>query len=567
MNKTLKDILIIIGVMTVAFCMYGVPSFYSPDETRYSEVAREMIVNHNFIVPYINGVIFFHKPPIVYWITCVFMSIFGENTWGARLVNPVLLSICLVFAYYVIKKVLESRTLSLYSIAVALSSVMFLFIGRYLNMDLAVAVFLNMTILSYWMSLKYDDNYLKSTLWLLLAFIFSGLAVMAKGLMGIVFPMAIVGIYSLLMGQYKRLFDIRLYIGLVIVAAISLPWIYAVEQYHPHFAYYYIVVQQILRFSVDEQNRHVTKFVYVFAVIAAIFPWSFFLPQVLKNFFSRQAFKDRKNNQDKWFLFIWFAFIFVFFAISKSYLFGYLAPMILPVAILIAFELQKLSVKQTFSKWDKASFILPILVFSLLPIVTIVVICIPMFWSNILKFVIYLVPIGLVSIVIVYKSMQALKAQDIKYLIGYFCVMLFVIANFGYVSGEYFDFKNTKPIINDISKIEVKYPNLELYTSDRFYEVAFYTKDIPVIINDQGELDDVENFKNSDSKKYLTDYPEFIKQWNNATNLELLVVKNKTSWNSPRALKQYKQDIDKDKFHVLDSTKYASLVSNKKIKI
>ncbi|AXA33795.1 ArnT family glycosyltransferase [Francisella adeliensis] len=567
MNKTLKDILIIIGVMIVAFCMYGVPSFYSPDETRYSEVAREMIVNHNFIVPHINGVIFFHKPPIIYWLTCAFMSVFGENTWGARLVNPVLLTICLVFAYYVISKILKSRALGLYSIAVASSSVMLLFIGRYLNMDLAIAVFLNMTILSYWMSLKYDDNYLKSTFWLLLAFIFSGLAVMTKGLIGIVFPMAIVGLYSLLMGQYKRLFDIRLYIGLIIVAVISLPWIYAVEEYHPHFAYYYIVVQQILRFSVDEQNRDVAKYIYLFAAVAAIFPWTFFLPQVFKNFFSKEAFKDRKNNQDKWFLFVWFIFIFIFFGLSKSFLFGYLAPMILPLAILIAFELEKLSVKQTFSKWDKASFILPIFIFSLLPIVTIVVLCIPTFWSNIFKFIIYLVPVALVSIVIVYKSIYALKAQNIKQLVGCFCVMLFVIANFGYASGEYFDFKDTKPIISDISKIRVKYPSLKLYTSDRFYQVAFYTKEIPTMINDEGELDDVKNFKNSEANEYLTNYPKFIKQWNRATKLELLVVINKPDFDSPKSLKDYKHDIDKDKFYIIDSTKYASLVANKNIKV
>lgn len=567
MNRFLKDILIIIGVMAAAFCMYGVPSFYSPDETRYSEVAREMIVNHNFIVPYINGVIFFHKPPIVYWLTCVFMSIFGENTWGARLVNPVLLSVCMVFAYYIISKILRSRILSIYSIAVALSSVMFLFIGRYLNMDLAVAVFLNMTILSYWMSLKYDDNYLKSSLWLLIAFIFSGLAVMTKGLMGIVFPMAIVGLYSLLMGQYKRLLDIRLYLGLIIVAVISLPWIYAVEQHHPHFAYYYIVVQQILRFSVDEQNRHVAKYIYLFAVIAAIFPWSFFLPQVFKNFFSKQAFRDRRNNPQKWFLFVWFTFIFIFFAMSKSFLFGYLAPMILPLAILIAFELEKLSVKQTFSSWDKASFKLPIFIFSLLPIATIGVLCIPMFWSNILKFIIFLVPVALASIVIVYKSIGALKAQNVKKLTGYFCTMLFIIANFGYASGEYFDFKDTKPIINDINTLKEKYPNFKLYTSDRFYEVAFYTKYIPTIINDEGELDDVKNFRNSDAKKYLINYHKFVRQWNDYKDLELLVVINKPDWDSPKAINDYKQDIDKDKFYILDSTKYVSLLANKNINI
>ena len=145
--------------------------------------------------------IFFHKPPVVYWITSFFMSIFGENTWGARLVNPVLLGGCLIFAYYAILKALNCRVTALLSVVVSLTTIIFLFLGRYLNIDLAIAVFLNMSILSYWVSLKYDDNFKKSSLWLFYAFVFAGIAVMTKGLMGLVFPMAIVGIYSIFYGS------------------------------------------------------------------------------------------------------------------------------------------------------------------------------------------------------------------------------------------------------------------------------------------------------------------------------------------------------------------------------
>ena len=82
------------------------------------------------------------------------MSIFGENTWGARLVNPVLLGISLVFTYITVRKILECRQTALLSIGISLSTVSFLLIGRYLNIDLAIAVFINMTMLSYWVSLS-----------------------------------------------------------------------------------------------------------------------------------------------------------------------------------------------------------------------------------------------------------------------------------------------------------------------------------------------------------------------------------------------------------------------------
>jgi 4-amino-4-deoxy-L-arabinose transferase-like glycosyltransferase len=105
MSKIKNYIFIVIMVM-LAFFLYGLPNFYAPDETRYSEVAREMLANHDFIIPYINGIVFFHKPPLIYWIMDFFMSIFGENTWGARFANPFFVLVCMLFVYYTVNKLL-----------------------------------------------------------------------------------------------------------------------------------------------------------------------------------------------------------------------------------------------------------------------------------------------------------------------------------------------------------------------------------------------------------------------------------------------------------------------------
>ena len=567
MNKTLKHLLFILVLFIIAFCMYGIPNFYAPDETRYSEVAREMLASHNFIVPHIDGIIFFHKPPVVYWLTCIFMSIFGENTWGARLVNPILLCMCLMFTYFILHKIFKCRQIAFLSVIISLTTIMFLFLGRYLNIDLAIAVFLNMSILSYWVSLKYDDNYKKSTFWLLVAFVFSGVAVMTKGLMGIAFPMAIVGLYSILMGQYKRLFDIRLYIGLIIVAAISLPWIFAVEKYHPNFAYYYIVVQQILRYSTDEQNRDVIKIVYILAFVGALFPWSFFLPQVLRNFCTKQEFIVRKQNPDKWFLFVWAVFILIFFGISQSFLFGYLASLILPLGILIALEVKKIYDSGNTIKWSKVSFAIPIFIFALLPIAILITLCLPMYKSLFAQLAIFLIPIALVSIIIVIKSIKALKQNAVKNLVCYFSIMMFVIANFGYAAGEYFDYANTSKIANDISKIYNKYPQAKVFESNRYYDIVFYTKKNVAIIDDEHELDDVVDFVNSGTNKYLISYDKFVRKWNNSSDLNLLVVKNRPEKGSNLALKDYNKSIDQNKFFVLDKTKTVTLIASKNINL
>lgn len=114
MNNKIKDILFVITVVIVAFCLHRVPNFYVPDETRYSEVAREMLANHNFIVPYIDGMIFFHKPPLVYWLTYIFMSIL--EYFGSKISKfSIILGISLVFTYITGRKILECRQTALLS--------------------------------------------------------------------------------------------------------------------------------------------------------------------------------------------------------------------------------------------------------------------------------------------------------------------------------------------------------------------------------------------------------------------------------------------------------------------
>lgn len=566
MQKNYKDYFSIIFLVAIAFCLYGLPALYAPDETRYAEVARNMLATHNYVVPYINGIVFFHKPALIYWLTAFFMNIFGENTWGARLVNPILIMICLLFVYYTVKKVLESRILAWLSVIVSITTVLLLFVGRYLNIDTGIAVFLNMTMLCYWVSLKYDDNYFKSSLWLFLAFVFSGIAFMTKGLVAIVFPICIVGLYSLIMLEWKRLLDIRLYLGLIIVAIIGTPWILAVNNKYPDFAYYYIVVQQILRYSTNEQNRQISKLVYLLIFIGIFFPWSAFLPQALKDFFTKEGFKNRKQNSFLWFLFIWGSFIFIFFGISKSFLIGYLAPAIVPFCILIAVYLEKLF-KKDFSLMDKISIGLPIFVFLLLPIATVIVLyfskefLIPLFFL--------LLPIFIISIFVSYGTIRAFKRKDFKKIIIYFSLMMFTLGNFGYAAGEYLDKKNNKEFTDDINLIYKEYPNAKVYTSHRFYKVPFYTKKEVVIINDENELSDVAYIANSGTDQYLMKYSKFIKNWNRSDELNILIVKNKPNLKLKKdyVFSNYEKDINPDKFFILDKTDYATLVASKDISL
>ena len=350
-----------------------------------------------------------------------------------------------------------------------------------------------------------------------------------------------------------------MYIGLFIVGIISLPWILLVDQQYPGFAYYYVVVQQILRYSTDEQSRDVSKIFYLLVFTGAFFPWFGFLPQAFKEFFSKAGFKNRKQNKNSWFLFIWGTFIFVFFGVSRSFLFGYLAPLMLPFCILIAIYIAKLFTKN-FSKWDKVAVVIPMIVFGLLSIVGVVVIALPQVRDNIFTVAVLTIPIIVVPIFVIVRSIEALKSQCIKKIVVYFAIMMMVVANFGYGVGQYLGSRNVEVLAKDINVMLEKYPDAKVYTSHRFYEIGFYTKNIPTIINDEDELVYAKDFEGSGIEKYMMDYHGLINKWNTSGGVNFLVIKNSV-------LGTYKKSIKKDKFFILDKNSYATLVSSKKVSI
>lgn len=129
-------------------------------------------------------------------------------------------------------------------------------------------------------------------------------------------------------------------------------------------------MQQILRFSTDEQNREVSKIIYLLAIMGAFFPWTLFLPKVLKSFFQKKPSKIVSKIQISGFYLFGRHLYLYFFGISKSFLFGYLAPLILPLSILVAIYFKSIDL-QKFDKWDGINFKFIIFIFALLPIVAI----------------------------------------------------------------------------------------------------------------------------------------------------------------------------------------------------
>ena len=77
--------LILLGALLFGFRLGSVP-LSNPDEGRYAEIPREMLASGDWVTPRLNGVNYFEKPPLVYWLIAGSQRVFGHNEWAARAV-------------------------------------------------------------------------------------------------------------------------------------------------------------------------------------------------------------------------------------------------------------------------------------------------------------------------------------------------------------------------------------------------------------------------------------------------------------------------------------------------
>lgn len=506
------DLLLITIIMAIGLCMYGVPVLFTPDEGRYAEIAREMVVNHQYIVPHLDGVIYFEKPPMIYWLTALSLKTFGFNIWAARLPNPVLSIIGVWFIYVVCRVVYQKRRVSLWAALIAGTSILYLGGGRYLNLDAGVALFLTVTLLSFWASRQYRQKSWQANIWLLNAFIFSGLAVMTKGLIGIVFPMLIIGLWALIVGKYRLLLDYRLYLGLVVVLVISAPWVIAVNNQHPEFFHYYVIVQQILRYATDEQGRQMSNFVYFGIFIISFFPWFGFLPQVFKSVLTK--LKTRKQHENEWFLFVWGMAILLFFAFSKSILMGYLIPVVIPFAILIARRIDRILNEPTLRKSTKASIMVALVFFILIAITFVVLPFVPnfaMFFNEIAGFD---WPAAVVSLITSIVGFIYLKRNNLKAIMLCFVCAMIMILNLGWSGSQYFAQKSVRPLTNIVAPLLKTYPHAIIANyGGYFYDAQFYLDRLTWIVANEGELANTAKMPNSGADKTLRTADQFWPVW------------------------------------------------------
>lgn len=332
--RTHRTVVLVACAIAISLAYLGALSLsplIPPDEARYAEIPREMLARGDFITPTLNYLEYFEKPPLHYWLTASALATLGQNEWAARL-WPAVLSLLTILAVFCAGRFLYGR--SGLEAALVLAASPLWFAGAHLcHIDPIVASLLTGSLLSFLAFETAPGE--RSRLWLVAFYGCAALATLTKGLIGIVFPAAIVGLYLLFSRRLERLRDLGLAWGIPLYLAIAAPWFIAISLRDPGFLWFFFVHEHWLRYTSDIHGRDQGTGYLPLVLLASLLP---FLPYVVSSAVrrAREAFRGRAEGPPvDLFLLIWAGFIVAFYAMSKSLLPLYLLPVIPPLALLI----------------------------------------------------------------------------------------------------------------------------------------------------------------------------------------------------------------------------------------
>jgi 4-amino-4-deoxy-L-arabinose transferase-like glycosyltransferase len=340
-------VLILLAVLfiTVWFCNLDYRKLIRPDEGRYAEVPREMAVTGDWITPRLNGIKYFEKPPLQYWATAAAYRTFGEHEWTARL-WPAITGFLGILLVFFAGRSLFGATAGLYASLILASSTGYVASAHFNSLDMGLAFFLTATLLAYLLAQRPDATPRTNRLWTLAAWAAAALAVLSKGLIGVVVPAAVLAIYVVLQRDFARLRGLHWGMGIIVFLAIAAPWFVLVQLANPEFARFFFVHEHFERF-LTTVHRRVEPWWFFFPILAiGILPWLTLLPQALARAWRVQG--QRTAFQPGRFLLIGAAFIFMFFSASSSKLPGYILPMFPLLALLIGSRLAAMRPRELF---------------------------------------------------------------------------------------------------------------------------------------------------------------------------------------------------------------------------
>jgi len=344
--KKYDNVFIFLGLFLVCYFVFffniGNYALMDVDETRYVSMARDMFHTKDFMTLYLNGEYFFEKPPLYFWGECLSFAIFGKvNEFTARFPVALYGTLCTFLMYFTGRKIV-SRRFGIVSAIILATTLEFVILAKFAILDIVVTTCIGFSVMFGFLTQFVEDKNKKYFWWLFYAF--SGLAVMAKGIPGVVVPFAVMFFITIFNKTFKQIFRPQYIIfGILLFFLIVLPWHIAMFNIHdPLFYNEYIIKHHLNRFfSSSEIHRAQPFYFYILTILWGAIPWIFSTIAVCIARFKeiKNISFENMNNERKflWFNIIAFVVTLLFFSSSKTKLITYILPIYFFTSFIIGF--------------------------------------------------------------------------------------------------------------------------------------------------------------------------------------------------------------------------------------
>jgi 4-amino-4-deoxy-L-arabinose transferase-like glycosyltransferase len=292
-EKTWKDLTFLLFMFgTALFQFLGRLPLLEPDEGRYAEIAREMLEKMDFITPHLNYVKYFEKPPLLYWLNALSLSMFGNNEFAARFPTALAGLSGILLTYHIGRKIFGRRE-GLLAALVLGTSVGYLAQARMNIIDMTLTFCMTATLGCFLIAAQ--DKEKRKGLYFHLFYLFAALTVLAKGLIGLVLPGAVIFFYIVLTRQWRLLREMRLASGVPLFIIVCVPWFILVSINNPEFARFFFIHEHVERFLTKVHNHYQPLWYFIPVLLGCMFPWSLFLPAAVLRLRKENLFSGVRN--------------------------------------------------------------------------------------------------------------------------------------------------------------------------------------------------------------------------------------------------------------------------------
>lgn len=334
--------------LLIYFSSMFTPPLLDDVDTIHAEAAREMVLRHDWVTLYTDGIRYLEKAPLMYWGVAASYELFGVHDWSTRL--PLMLGVLgLLLATYALGKLPYGEQGGLYAAVVLATSLGPYIFTRFQIPDIMVALWLTLSGLFFLLSLKQEVP----SRWVCWGFAATcALNVLTKSLIGLVFPFGAIFLYLFLTGNLRHIFRLRLVSSTVVFLVIAAPWHILAAIHNPSqgevkgFLWFYFVNEQFKRYVGTRQPPGydtVPLLIFWALTILWVAPWMVFLPQSLRRIPWRpreiRRGLDHEQRANLFFV-IWAVVIVGFFTFSTRQEY-YTIPAIPALALLIGGWLAK----------------------------------------------------------------------------------------------------------------------------------------------------------------------------------------------------------------------------------